>query len=613
MDFSRPYTASLGLPKVVHTRSQDNSVVSDGGAQDFLDSSKSSTTPPELPPVVTRSSAGANSDRYVLQRQIYNAMVTARTDDTSLPGQQFFPKNQLSLVINTHAVATELTQNLSQNHSADEIRQYAKAICCTNRVFVRGRYRDRSYRSIFAILVLVERSHLILSFIDEQVSDIDLPLVPIKESESIIGMRRRDTRPNGSASHPLQCFSNVDWSPASLSHFDRQQWHMISPFFSLGGTGQIKHYPLHGQHILPFIVSQGDSTSESHGGYGKVLMIHMHPAHHGLAQENNADRGFAIKQLLTNDRKSFRKERKMLKKFGGIHCHPHIVSLLATYSHRGKYHFIFDRAQSDLGKFWEGHHNRLDMDHHDVLWISEQCLGLADGLFVIHRHKTFKTRSIDHQLKDQKADVAAKRCVKFDKSIEQISSRMRPSVKVHGAIQAIIDPARTYSSENESLGRYKITYGRHGDINPQNILMFNDEPKEPTAAAGKMRGTLKIADFGTAEMNSTCSRSGKRDVANTMTYRPPECDAADKTIRQSFDIWCLGCVFLEFATWMLGGDALVQNFALKRMSRDPTFNNDKTDTYFELIWKKEYKRTEARVKPSVVTVGLSVCITTNLY
>lgn len=528
-------------------------------------------------------------------------MEIARDQDTSLPGQQFFPKDQLSRVINPAAVFTELVHKLEKTHSTEQIRHCANSICCATHTFARGRWREMTYRSIFAILVLAERSQLILSFMDEEVSDLDLPLVPIMDSGSISGMQRRDMQPNGVPWPPLRCFDSDDWSPASLAHFDRQQWNMLAPFFSLGRSGQIKHYPLHDRHILPFVVRHKaeEDAAEAQGGYGKVFMVHLHPAHHRLAGDTYADRGFAVKQLLVNDRKSFRKERRMLKRFSGTNGHPHIVSLLATYSHRSKYHFIFNRAQSDLVSFWQKYEQRLEMSHSDVCWIAEQCQGLADGLFKIHRHKTFKVRRVD-QHQEQGNDVPANSRVTFAEVIQRTDKQL--GMGTHEAIDETAAPIRSFSSEIEGTESFTIKHGRHGDINPQNILLFDDDLLGTTTVPRQLRGTLKIADFGTAEMHSTYSRSGVRDVANTMTYRPPECDAADRTIRQSFDIWCLGCVFLEFATWMLGGEALVRRFAKKRLSRDMTCNSYQTDTYFELIWNKDDQRIEARVKPSVVTV-----------
>lgn len=145
-------------------------------------------------------------------------------------------------------------------------------------------------------------------------------------------------------------------------------------------------------------------------------------------------------------------------------------------------------------------------------------------------------------------------------------------------------------------------YGRHGDINPGNILWYDDS----NAAPGALRGTLKIADFGQAELNSLKSRTRPRSVANTLTYRPPECDRAlDRTrnmIRQTYDMWCLGCVYLEFLTWFLGGDKLLQRFVKVRMTPDFFQNKQYTDTFFQVVMSSKKGEYEVVVKKEVIKV-----------
>ena len=146
-------------------------------------------------------------------------------------------------------------------------------------------------------------------------------------------------------------------------------------------------------------------------------------------------------------------------------------------------------------------------------------------------------------------------------------------------------------------------YGRHGDINPGNILWYNNGADEP----GVLKGTLKIADFGQAELNSLKSRTKPRDVANTLTYRPPECDTLAPSkkplIRQTYDMWCLGCVFLEFVTWMLGGDELQERFTNLRDSEDFFQNHATTDTFFQVRRNSE-NRLEVTVKEAVTQVRI---------
>jgi serine/threonine protein kinase len=529
-------------------------------------------------------------------------MEIALDGDASSTGQQFLPKDQLCQVINTTTVCAELANCLPSSCETGQIEKYAETICSITPCYVNGRVRQRSYRSIFAILVLAERSSFILSFIEEQVSDLDLPLVPVKECRNLIGMRRRSSGPNQSPQPLLDSFNDEDWSPSSREQFDRYQWYMLAPFFSKGRHGQINHYPLHDHHILPFVTwnQAEDDNAESQGGYGRVIMVKLHPAHHKLKRKTYNDRGFAVKQLLQNDRKSFRKEREMLKKFSGANSHPHIVSLLATYRHRNKYHFIFDRAQGDLGKLWGKYETLPDLSHNDIVWIADQCLGITKGLFMIHRHRTFRKRCIS-ETEDQADDRDRQGRVTFSKTLAPAASDGMAPKNDSKFVTSNTTTNRTFSIENDDPEHYEIRYGRHGDLNPQNILWFTEESEEPGEMACILRGTLRIADFGTAEMNSLWSKSGIRDVANTMTYRPPECDSADRTIRQSFDIWCLGCVFLEFVTWTLGGAHLVRKFAMKRAQCDPYTNVD-SDTYFELVWNESTHKTEARIKPAVFEV-----------
>jgi serine/threonine protein kinase len=140
-------------------------------------------------------------------------------------------------------------------------------------------------------------------------------------------------------------------------------------------------------------------------------------------------------------------------------------------------------------------------------------------------------------------------------------------------------------------------WGRHGDLKPVNILWFDD-------ANG---GILKIADFGLSEYSTNHSRSmrPKEQVATSVSYRPPECDVHGGKIGQSYDIWTLGCLYLEFITWLLGGWTLVVEFETKRVSYDPMWYGMHTDTFFELedcSIGEPRAASVARVKPAVTQV-----------
>lgn len=142
-------------------------------------------------------------------------------------------------------------------------------------------------------------------------------------------------------------------------------------------------------------------------------------------------------------------------------------------------------------------------------------------------------------------------------------------------------------------------YGRHGDIHPGNMLWFDSSQTEKSLISG----TLKIADFGQAELNSIMSKTKHRSVAHTVTYRPPECDQPNAIIRQEYDMWCLGCVFLEFVTWMLGGAPLLTEFGKERLAPDYFQNKIETDTFFQVV-EPVTNRLEVKVKDTVIKVSL---------
>ncbi|KAI1774286.1 kinase-like domain-containing protein [Hypoxylon cercidicola] len=116
-------------------------------------------------------------------------------------------------------------------------------------------------------------------------------------------------------------------------------------------------------------------------------------------------------------------------------------------------------------------------------------------------------------------------------------------------------------------------YGRHGDIKAENILIFRSKEGE---------AQFVLSDFGLCSMHHDRSKSDvpNKGIPATPCFRPPECDMDGAVITRSFDIWNLGCLFLDLLTWLLGGEDLRQQFESERMT--PYLNNLKTPIYFEV-------------------------------
>jgi len=97
---------------------------------------------------------------------------------------------------------------------------------------------------------------------------------------------------------------------------------------------------------------------------------------------------------------------------------------------------------------------------------------------------------------------------------------------------------------------------RHGDIKPENILCFL-RPGSPVPQ-------LKIGDWGLAKAKNKTEQVTGAAVTNTgvatVMYEPPEAVTTtpngpnyNRRLSRKKDVWAMGCIILEFMTWMLGG------------------------------------------------------------
>jgi serine/threonine protein kinase len=166
------------------------------------------------------------------------------------------------------------------------------------------------------------------------------------------------------------------------------------------------------------------------------------------------------------------------------------------------------------------------------------------------------------------------------------------SEQCHGLVSALAyihNPPGLFKNESQ-------LFGRHGDIKPENILWFRNDK-------GAM---LAFSDMGLTEVHNDSSRSNipGHGIPATPNYRPPECDMAGKKghISRSFDIWTLGCVFLEFIVWILEGWDGIRDFKTSRFTKYIT--NVETNIFFSLVAIKGSENKFAfKVQDSVTKVS----------
>jgi serine/threonine protein kinase len=404
----------------------------------------------------------------------------------------------------------------------------------------------KSAPKLFAILVCLKKGKLIADFLDEAVDDTDLPFVRL-DNTAKSGHFKLCSRKT--PDQPVKCM--MMWDQARVNDFGRDQWCFLAPIFEY--HDDINHYELNDNCVLPWVEDEERSDRAIEGGFGSVWKIAIHPAHQqihstvgpkvqlpnpkgGLGCTNGPQRLYrfvALKRLHLKDKQSFKSEVEMLKLLGRRE-HTHLVSLLATFRLKGRYYLLFPYANCNLREYWK-RTPLPDFSEATVSWTLSQCKAMASALHNVHEYKPTHT-------------------------------------SFHGLPPSDSSSSEAYASSCEDEER---RYGRHGDIKAENILWFLEDAMDE-------RGHLVIADFGLTAFHKKATRSevNAGHITGTPSYEAPELPLHSK-ISRAFDIWSLGCLYLEFVTWLVGGWEHLKRFPDAREKHcEPEMTDD---TFFTII------------------------------
>ncbi|KAI1451859.1 hypothetical protein F4805DRAFT_463366 [Annulohypoxylon moriforme] len=391
----------------------------------------------------------------------------------------------------------------------------------------------------FVVLVLLDRVESIPSFIYGGFTD---SLLPIDHS-----LFSNENTSHGLFSPIGRIFDN--WTPTGIKLFMEMQWIVLSPF--LGNVkGDVSLYNFSAQTVLPIFDNDGITKPATNlGGYSIVRRVKIHSWHHSF-QHGQDEPSFALKRLHSPHIKDFRREVIALRRFV-ISPNLHIIKLLAAFRHGTSFYLLFPWAEGgNLRSFCKENPNPV-IHGSFLVWIVEQCLGIATALHQIH----------------------------------------------HGHYTEV-------TNAGNSSGPTDISYyGLHGDIKPANILLFED-------GLNGENPIWVLSDFGLGGLHhKTETKVGNRPTGFSPTYRAPELDIKG-TVDSAYDIWSLGCVFLEIAVWLLRGWDGVESFALSRVSTGELVKKAgwMNDEFFEVLPPQPLGAAKARLKSSV-----NECFSSNRY
>lgn len=195
---------------------------------------------------------------------------------------------------------------------------------------------------------------------------------------------------------------------------------------------------------------------------------------------------------------------------------------MAACHYRGSYHLIFPWANGgNLRQLWRENPNPA-LTWETIDWATEQFIGLAS-------------------------------C----------------SSAFHGVCRATDKRRIPRSPSNATNAVDSHLFGRHGDIKPANILHFST-PEFSRTSEGRF-GRLVLCGFGLSRRRGNSTAQWPRCDGFTVEYYAPEAfhaPALDWNFEatSAYDVWGLGCVFLEFLTRLLRGWAGLEAFKEDRQA-----------------------------------------------
>jgi serine/threonine protein kinase len=216
--------------------------------------------------------------------------------------------------------------------------------------------------------------------------------------------------------------------------------------------------------------------------------------------------------------------------------HAHVVTLLATFRLNGRYYLLFPYADFNLRQYWK-HIPTPDFSQSTVSWILHQFKAIASALHMVHEYQETQ------ELNDTYAGMES-------------------------------SDSETPGSSSEDDER---VFGRHGDIKAENILLFAENVTDE-------HGLLVIADFGMTAFHKKASRSKQKAeyITGSPSYEPPEL-MLHSNISRAYDIWCLGCLYLEFITWLVCGWEQLDRFPDARGRTAVTTPQLHDDMFFTIL------------------------------
>lgn len=511
---------------------------------------------------VGSTSYAMQSNRRAIRDEIAQKLLQASEKDVSYSRNRFVPRGALVDIIDRQNVEQLLSTLLCQKKEtsvylaqvASEIAPDSEEPCCCCK-----HGHCTGGRMILAALLLCGKEHLILSIFASPKSEVCDDHLPIRFDED--GNPQDLPEEYEDSSHRDEGESLRHTSPfqgldkSEKDLFEYFQWQVFTPYLVHLGLNHGRGYVTYPEEVsLPWSGVEGQ-RSPVEGQVSFVERVTMYPQSHSLLSGQDSVDSFALKV--------FDEE---------------VVPGLAE-----------DRFQREI------HANQYLPKHHRVVPLLS----------------AFKHRGKFHLLFPW-ADGGNLR--EMWRSYDPAKTDTTPWYSDKWLIEesfGLADALAVVHGQHIQLPQTNALL--HADIKPDNILCFsNGNSSHPGMF-------LKLADFGEAKEvePGTALKPREHGVVHVKTYRPPEY-SANADIFPNYDVWCLGCLFMEFVTWAILGWPGVQAFCKSRESEQDDDEVTEVpeqlteDVFFKRVGKirkifpwtdiKMGWRTKTRVRPAGTTM-----------
>ncbi|KAI1815225.1 HET-domain-containing protein [Poronia punctata] len=343
---------------------------------------------------------------------------------------------------------------------------------------------------------------------------------------------------------PLRVFCDKPWNRFGLRNFFREQWMFLAPVFS----GAKFKQELANQICLPFTLKKGGVHRNGH--FSTVYEVVLHPDHLvGFESIPRTGRGIRVALKILNPSGSDGKvdynveavwahEAKTLDELSELHgTRPedtaHLIRRISAFKWCDGHYIMFEWASGGtLRDFWSTNpdvYRNLGGGH--IIEFLDQICGVAKALQTLH-HTNPRTET----------------------GLLGISSTGHKEGKGQSNGRNTFVPSFKYPGSGDDQS---ARHWRHGDLKPDNILVFEEKDR--------WLGVLKISDLGLAKKHEfvTEVRPGATATRHTtLHYEAPEAlvNPTGRPRSRRYDIWSMGCIILESIIWLLYGYEELDSF-----------------------------------------------------